>query len=200
MGLVNRCDTDLGVPFTSHVLYRSLRYRAGPQGHDQVLVAELMATLAFYSLPHQRPPATRHRQAPYRPLTSTIKDQRRVPAVSRSYPKLVYTAPSESAALDAFAEFSEQWEKKYPAIIRLWTNVWAEFVPFLRFDQEIRAIICTTNAIVILSGFEGVLDVHGGRLRSGDSLGGRGYLRPSITRIPGRFDACSAGGDARLTA
>jgi transposase-like protein len=34
----------------------------------------------------------------------------------------VYTAPSESAALDAFAEFSEKWEKKHPAIIRLWTN------------------------------------------------------------------------------
>jgi transposase-like protein len=61
--------------------------------------------------------------------------------------KPVYTAASESAALDAFAEFSEKWEKKYPAIIRLWTNAWAEFVPFLRFDQEIRAIICTTNAI-----------------------------------------------------
>ena len=61
--------------------------------------------------------------------------------------KPVYTAPSESAALDAFAEFSEKWEKKYPAIIRLWTNSWAEFVPFLRFDKEIRTIICTTNAI-----------------------------------------------------
>jgi putative transposase len=61
--------------------------------------------------------------------------------------KPVYTAPSESAALDAFAEFSEKWEKKYPAIIRLWTNAWAEFVPFLRFDTEIRTIICTTNAI-----------------------------------------------------
>jgi transposase-like protein len=61
--------------------------------------------------------------------------------------KPVYTAPSESAALDRFAEFSEKWEKKYPAIVRLWTNAWAEFVPFLRFDQEIRTIICTTNAI-----------------------------------------------------
>jgi putative transposase len=59
----------------------------------------------------------------------------------------VYTAPSESAALDAFIEFSEKWEKKYPAIIRLWANAWAEFVPFLQFDQEIRTIICTTNAI-----------------------------------------------------
>jgi transposase-like protein len=61
--------------------------------------------------------------------------------------KPVYTAPSESAALDRFAEFGEKWEKRYPAIIRLWTNAWSEFVPFLRFDTEIRTIICTTNAI-----------------------------------------------------
>jgi len=61
--------------------------------------------------------------------------------------KPVYTAVSEPAALDCFALFSEKWEKKYPAITRLWTNAWAEFVPFLRFDTEIRTIICTTNAI-----------------------------------------------------
>lgn len=61
--------------------------------------------------------------------------------------KPVYTAPSEAAALDAFAEFSGKWEKRYPAIIGLWTNAWAEFVPFLQFDTEIRAVICTTNAI-----------------------------------------------------
>ena len=59
----------------------------------------------------------------------------------------VYTAASESEALDRFAEFSGKWEKHYPAIIRLWENAWAEFVPFLRFDQEIRTVICTTNAI-----------------------------------------------------
>jgi putative transposase len=61
--------------------------------------------------------------------------------------KPVYTAPSEQAALDRFAEFSDNWETKYPAIIRLWTNAWPEFVPFLAFDVEIRKIICTTNAI-----------------------------------------------------
>jgi|SRR5918997_5409470 hypothetical protein len=59
--------------------------------------------------------------------------------------KPVYTAPSESAALGAFAEFSVTWEKKYPATIRLWTSAWAECVPFLQFDQEIRTIICTTK-------------------------------------------------------
>src|SRR5271165_239829 len=61
--------------------------------------------------------------------------------------KPVYTAASESEALDRFAEFSGKWEKRYPAIIRLWENAWAEFVPFLRFDREIRTVICTTNAM-----------------------------------------------------
>ena len=61
--------------------------------------------------------------------------------------KPVYTAPSEAAALDAFAEFSGKWEKRYPAMIRLWENAWAEFTPFLQFDNEIRTVICTTNAI-----------------------------------------------------
>jgi hypothetical protein len=50
-------------------------------------------------------------------------------------------------ALDRFAEFSGKREKRYPAIIRLWENAWAEFVPFLAFDREIRTVICATNAI-----------------------------------------------------
>ena len=61
--------------------------------------------------------------------------------------KPVYTAPTEAAALERFAEFAEAWGERYPAIVRLWENAWAEFVPFLAFDAEIRKIICTTNAI-----------------------------------------------------
>jgi len=61
--------------------------------------------------------------------------------------KPVYTAASEAEALDRFAEFSGKWEKRYPAITKLWEKAWAEFVPFLAFDREIRKIICTTNAI-----------------------------------------------------
>ena len=71
-------------------------------------------------------------------------------AIARAL-KPVYTAVSESAALDAFAEFSGTWEAKYPAIVRLWENAWAEFVPFLAFDKEIRTLICTTNAIESLN-------------------------------------------------
>ncbi len=59
----------------------------------------------------------------------------------------VYTAASEADALDRFADFAGKWEKRCPAIIRLWENAWPEFVPFLRFDREIRAVISTTNAI-----------------------------------------------------
>ncbi|MFD7745364.1 IS256 family transposase [Streptomyces sp. NPDC059698] len=61
--------------------------------------------------------------------------------------KPVYTAATEDAALDRFAEFADAWGKKYPAIVRLWENAWEEFTPFLRFDTEIRRIVCTTNAI-----------------------------------------------------
>ncbi|WP_234344285.1 IS256 family transposase [Streptomyces sp. NRRL F-5123] len=61
--------------------------------------------------------------------------------------KPVYTASSESAAAERFSEFQDAWGKKYPAIISLWENAWAEFVPFLSFDVEIRTVICSTNAI-----------------------------------------------------
>jgi len=59
----------------------------------------------------------------------------------------VYTAATEAAATERFLEFAEAWGERYPAIVRLWENAWAEFVPFLSFDVEIRKIICTTNAI-----------------------------------------------------
>jgi putative transposase len=59
----------------------------------------------------------------------------------------IYTAPTEAAALERFYEFCEAWGARYPAIVRLWENAWAEFVPFLSFDVEIRKIVCTTNAI-----------------------------------------------------
>jgi transposase-like protein len=63
----------------------------------------------------------------------------------------IYTAPTEPAALEALASFAAAWEARYPAIIRLWEQAWAEFVPFLGFDREIRTVIATTNAIESLN-------------------------------------------------
>lgn len=67
-------------------------------------------------------------------------------AISRGL-KPVYQASTVEQAEERFLEFAEKWGAKYPAIVRLWENAWAEFVPFLQFDREIRRIVCTTNAI-----------------------------------------------------
>jgi putative transposase len=39
--------------------------------------------------------------------------------------KPVYTAPSEAAAKDRFAEFAAEWGQRYPAIVQLWESSWA---------------------------------------------------------------------------
>ncbi|MEW1980566.1 transposase [Citricoccus sp. NPDC079358] len=91
--------------------------------------------------------------------------------------KPVYTAPSEQAAKDRFAEFTAEWGQRYPAIVRLWESSWAEFVPFLEYDVEIRRVICTTNAIVISSPPYHVLDVGQGRSGCFGRRGGRAYLQ-----------------------
>ena len=59
----------------------------------------------------------------------------------------VYTAASEAEALARFEEFAEKWGKPYPAIKKLWDSAWAEFIPFLDYDVEIRRIVCSTTAI-----------------------------------------------------
>jgi putative transposase len=65
--------------------------------------------------------------------------------------KPVYTAAGEADALERFAELAAAWERRYPAIVRRWENAWAELVPFLAFDREIRTVIATTNAIESLN-------------------------------------------------
>jgi putative transposase len=72
--------------------------------------------------------------------------KRHWPALAKDL-KPIYTAPSESAALEAFVAFTDTWGDRYPAIIKLWDSAWAEFVPFLQFDKSIRSVVCTTNAI-----------------------------------------------------
>jgi putative transposase len=59
----------------------------------------------------------------------------------------IYTASSEAAAKERFVEFTAKWGAQYPAIVRLWENAWAEFIPFLDYDVEIRRVICSTNAV-----------------------------------------------------
>lgn len=65
--------------------------------------------------------------------------------------KPMYTAVNAAAARAAFDALQDKWGKRYPAIIRLWDNAWAEFIPFLDYDVEIRRILCSTNAIESLN-------------------------------------------------
>jgi putative transposase len=65
--------------------------------------------------------------------------------------KEIYTAPTEAAAETRFAEFAEQWESKYPAMIAVWRNSWEQFTPFLKFPAPIRKLVYTTNAIESLN-------------------------------------------------
>jgi len=65
--------------------------------------------------------------------------------------KPIYTAINATAARSAFDELAEKWGQRYPAVIRLWDNAWAEFIPFLDYDLEIRRVICSTNAIESLN-------------------------------------------------
>jgi putative transposase len=65
--------------------------------------------------------------------------------------KPIYTAVNADAARVALDELADTWGKRYPAIIRLWRNAWAEFIPFLDYDVEIRKVLCSTNAIESLN-------------------------------------------------
>jgi putative transposase len=65
--------------------------------------------------------------------------------------KPIYTAVNATAARAAFDELAQKWGKRYPAVVRLWDNAWAEFIPFLDYDVEIRTVICSTNAIESLN-------------------------------------------------
>lgn len=63
----------------------------------------------------------------------------------------IYTAPTADAAWAAFEELEEKWGKPYPAIPRLWRSAWAEFIPFLDYDLEIRRVLFSTNGIESLN-------------------------------------------------
>ncbi len=58
--------------------------------------------------------------------------------------KPVYTAVDETTALEAVRE---DFGRQYPGTISVSENAWAQFIPFLDFDPDIRRVIYTTNAI-----------------------------------------------------
>ncbi|MDQ1732313.1 MAG: putative transposase [Pseudonocardiales bacterium] len=60
--------------------------------------------------------------------------------------KTVCNTVTVPAAEQRFAEFSQQWKGKYPAMIGMWERSWTEFAPFLQFPVGIRELIYTQTA------------------------------------------------------
>jgi transposase-like protein len=58
--------------------------------------------------------------------------------------KPIYTAVNATAARAAFDQLADNWAQRYPAIVRLWTNAWAEFIPFLDYGA-CRRIACRSR-------------------------------------------------------
>ena len=61
--------------------------------------------------------------------------------------KAIYQAPTEDAALEALDELDNKWGKKYPSSVSSWRNNWPQLSTYLKYPEEIRKIIYTTNAI-----------------------------------------------------
>jgi putative transposase len=65
--------------------------------------------------------------------------------------KVIYSAPTEEAALSELEQFCSTWDEKYPMIGKSWKSRWTEIAPFLSYPPEIRKVIYTTNAIESLN-------------------------------------------------
>lgn len=61
--------------------------------------------------------------------------------------KKIYGAVNLNDAEFALEELRENWDKKYPNILKSWDKNWTELTAFFEFPQEIRKIIYTTNTV-----------------------------------------------------
>jgi transposase-like protein len=61
--------------------------------------------------------------------------------------KGIYQAINEDTALKALEEFTEKWGKKYPFAVKSWERNWDELMTFMKYPEEIKRLIYTTNPI-----------------------------------------------------
>lgn len=61
--------------------------------------------------------------------------------------KEVYQAPTKEQAEKGLSLLREQWNEKYPSMIRSWLNNWERLSNYFKYPKEIRRIIYTTNII-----------------------------------------------------
>lgn len=65
--------------------------------------------------------------------------------------KTIYTAVTESEAMENLIDVKEKWVNKYPNAIKSWEDNWDNLSTFFEFSPHIRKIIYTTNVIESLN-------------------------------------------------
>jgi putative transposase len=66
--------------------------------------------------------------------------------------RAIYRAADAEAGGKALDDFEAgTWGQRYPAIVQSWRRNWGHVVPFFAFDESVRRIIYTTNAIEALN-------------------------------------------------
>lgn len=81
-------------------------------------------------------------------LRSVVWKARR--SVARAL-RAIHGAATLAEATQAFAQFAETWDAKYPTISASWRRDWERLTVFLGYPPEIRKVIYTTNAIESLN-------------------------------------------------
>jgi transposase-like protein len=61
--------------------------------------------------------------------------------------KMVYQAANKSQAEDGLIKLEEIWGKKYPVVIKSWNNNWDKLSTYFQYDEHVRRLIYTTNAV-----------------------------------------------------
>lgn len=61
--------------------------------------------------------------------------------------KDVYQAVNKQTAEDELVKLEEIWGKKYPVVLNSWQNNWHKLSTYFAYDEHIRKMIYTTNAV-----------------------------------------------------
>jgi putative transposase len=61
--------------------------------------------------------------------------------------KLVYKANTKDFAEEKLLDLEEKWGKKYPMVINSWQDNWDNLSNYFQYEESIRKIIYTTNAV-----------------------------------------------------
>lgn len=61
--------------------------------------------------------------------------------------KCVYQAPNKLQAEEELLKLDEIWGRKYPVVLKSWQANWEKLTTYFAYDEHIRRLIYTTNAV-----------------------------------------------------